>query len=179
MRATRIERRIYLIQGQKVMIDSDLAELYQVETRVLVQAVKRNLSRFPEDFMFRLTHPEAGFLRSQFVILDGRTGKLEGRGRHSKYLPYAFTEQGVAMLSSVLRSKRAIEVNIAIMRTFLKLREVLAIHKDIARKVERIQALQYKHGTDIEEIWKIIKQLMAPPVKPKRQIGFPAGDVTR
>lgn len=165
-----IERRIYLIRGQKVILDSDLAELYQVETRALVQGVKRNLDRFPEDFMFQLTPGEVNSLRSQIVILE------TGRGRHSKYVPYAFTEQGVAMLSSVLRSKRAIEVNIAIMRAFVKLREILATHTDVANKIEEIERAQKEHGAHINAIWKAIQKLIEPPPKPKRTIGFQAGD---
>ena len=112
----RIESRIVLLRGQKVMLDSELAELYGVATKVLIQAIKRNIERFPADFMFQLTVEEADLLRSQIVTLK------TGRGRHRKYLPYAFTEQGVAMLSSVLRSKRAVRVNVEIMRTFVRLR---------------------------------------------------------
>jgi len=121
-----IERRIYLIRGQKVMLDSDLAELYQVETRVLVQAAKRNAQRFPHDFMFQLTAEEAQALRSQTVISN------EGRGGR-RYLAYAFTEHGVAILSSVLNSERAVQMNILIIRAFVKLRELLAGNKDLAR----------------------------------------------
>src|SRR4030043_299374 len=120
----RIEKSILQIGGKKVMLDADLAELYGVETRVLVQAVKRNLERFPEDFMFQLSKEEADFLRSQIVTLK------KGRGQHSKYLPYAFTEQGVAMLSSVLNSERAIQVNIQIMRAFTALRQMISSHAD-------------------------------------------------
>src|SRR6266852_4356363 len=130
--AERIERAILLIRGHKVMLDRDLAELYGVPTGVLNQAVKRNLKRFPKDFMFHLVWEEAEqVLRSQSVILK--------RGQHRKFRPYAFTEQGVAMLSSILRSDRAIEVNIAIMRAFVRLREILASHKDLARKLEEME----------------------------------------
>jgi hypothetical protein len=132
----RIEKSILLIRGQKVMLDKDLAELYGVETRVLKQAVKRNVKRFPIDFMFELTKEEHQSLRSQIVILK--------RGQHSKYLPMAFTEQGVAMLSSVLNSERAIEVNILIMRAFVKLREMVASHEDLMRKVEEMEK-KYDH----------------------------------
>ena len=125
-----IERRIYLIRKQKVMLDSDLAELYGVETFNLNKAVKRNIDRFPDDFMFQLSQEEAESLRFQIGM-----SKVSGRGGR-RYLPYAFTEQGVAMLSSVLNSKRAVQVNIAIMRAFVKLRELLATHKDLAQKLE-------------------------------------------
>src|SRR4030066_1592436 len=123
-----IERKIYLIRGQKVMLDNDLAKLYKVETRTLIQAVKRNTERFPPDFMFQLTNQEVISLRSQFVI------SKTGRGGR-RYLPYVFTEQGVAMLSSVLNSERAILVNIAIMRAFVKLREILSVNKELAHKL--------------------------------------------
>lgn len=129
-----IERRIYSVRGRKVMLDSELAELSEVQTKVFNQAVKRNLMRFPDDFMFRLNKEETDALRSQFVTL-----KPSGRGQHRKYLPYVFTEQGVAMLSSILNSERAIEVNIAIMRAFVKLREMLATHKELARKLEEME----------------------------------------
>jgi len=125
-----IERRIFLIRGEKVMLDRDLAELYGVEVRTLKQAVRRNLQRFPVDFMFELTKEEELFLRSQSVT-------LKGRGRHSKYLAFAFTEQGVAMLSSVLKSERAIEVNIAIMRAFVQMRQMVATHEDLKEKSRR------------------------------------------
>ena len=124
--AERITGKIYLIRGTKVMLDSDLAELYGVETRVLKQAVRRNISRFPADFMFELTKKEYQSLRSQDVILK--------RGQHSKYPPFAFSEQGVAMLSSTLNSERAIQVNIQIMRAFIRLRQMIATHKDLKKK---------------------------------------------
>ena len=158
-----IERRILLIRGHKVMLDSDLAALYQVETRVLVQAVKRNVDRFPSDFMLQLAKDEADSLRSQIVISN------EGRGGR-RYLPYAFTEQGVAMLSSVLNSKRAIAVNIAIMRTFVKLRQILATHKELA---ERLVALEKTCDQHFTIVFDILKQLTEPPPSPpKRPIGF-------
>src|SRR5215467_5593410 len=131
-----IERRIYLIRGHKVMLDSDLADLYQVPTKVFNQAVKRNKARFPEDFLFRLTPEEAAALRSQIVTLD------KGRGRYSKYAPFAFTEQGVAMLSAVLHSKRAVQMSIAIVRVFVRLRELLATHKELAHKMEELERSQ-------------------------------------
>jgi hypothetical protein len=158
-----IEQRILLIRGQKVMLDSDLAALYQVETRVLVQAVKRNLDRFPADFMFQLATEESNSLRSQSVISnDGRGGR--------RYLPYAFTEQGVAMLSSVLNSKRAIAVNIAIMRTFVKIRQILATRKKFA---ERLAAMEKKYDQHFNVVFEILEQLTEPPPDPpKRPIGF-------
>jgi hypothetical protein len=146
---------------------SRVSELYGVETRVLVQAVKRNLERFPEDFMFQLSKDDVDFLRSQIVTLK------KGRGQHSKYLPYAFTEQGVAMLSSVLRSQRAIQVNIEIMRTFIRLRQILASHVELARKLD---ALEKKYDAQFKQVFEAIRQLMTPPEPKRRPIGFRKGD---
>ena len=162
----RIESAILLIRGQKVMLDADLAELYGVEIRVLVQAVKRNLERFPEDFMFQLNKEEADFLTSQIVTLK------RGRGQHRKYLPYVFTEQGVAMLSSVLRSERAIQVNIEIMRAFIRLRQMLASNAELARKLD---ALEKKYDAQFKEVFEAIRQLMAPPEPKQRATGFRKG----
>ena len=148
----RIERSILLIRGQKVMLSTDLAELYQVEPRVLVQAVKRNIARFPEDFMFQLTEEEFSNLKSQIVISSW--------GGLRRARPYAFTEQGVAMLSSVLRSKRAIQVNIEIMRAFVRLRRMLASHADLARKLE---ALEKKYDAQFKVVFEAIRELMKPP----------------
>lgn len=160
-----IERRIYVARGIKVMIDDDLARLYQVETKVLIQSVKRNINRFPQDFMFQLTIEEVNSLRSQFVTSKGQGGR--------RYLPYVFSEQGVAMLSSVLRSPRAIAVNIAIMRAFVKLREIMATHKDLAKKIEDLERKQKDQQLDISVIFKIIKRMLEkPPEEPKMQIGF-------
>jgi hypothetical protein len=146
------------------MLDSDLAALYEVETRVLNQAVRRNIQRFPDDFMFELSDEEHEALRSQIVILK------KGRGQHSKYLPYVFTEQGVAMLSSVLNSDHAIEVNILIIRAFVKLREMISTHKDLAKKME---ALEKKYNSQFKMVFDAIRQLMTPPEpKKKRAIGF-------
>lgn len=162
--AELIERKILVIRGEKVMLDSDLAMLYGVETRVLNQAVRRNIRRFPDDFMFELSAAENELLRSQFVTLK------KGRGQHSKYLPNAFTEQGVAMLSSVLNSDRAIEVNILIMRSFVKLREMISTHKDMAKKLED---LEQKYDSQFKMVFDAIRQLMTPPEpKKKRAIGF-------
>jgi hypothetical protein len=163
-----IERRIYLIRGHKVMLDSDLAELYQVPTKRLNEALKRNPDRFPGDFMFQLTLAEAKSLRSQFATSNvGRGGR--------RYLPYVFTEQGVAMLSSVLNSQRAVQVNIAIMRAFVRLRELLSTNKDMAHKLEAIERTQKEHGAHINAIWKAIQKLIKePPAEPKPRIGFKA-----
>jgi hypothetical protein len=157
-----IERKIFLARGRKVMLSIHLAELYEVPAKALLQAVKRNIDRFPEDFMFRLTAEEWTSLRSQIVT-------LEGRGRHPKYLPYAFTEQGVAMLSSVLRSDRAVQVNIAIMRTFVRLRRLLAEHDDLAARLEE---LEQKYDEQFQVVFDAIRSLMQPPEKPRRSIGF-------
>ena len=166
-----IERRIYIIRGQKVMLDADLAELYQVTTKALNQAVRRNANRFPEDFMFQLTEDEAAALRSQSVTLD------EGRGRYSKYAPLAFTEHGVAMLSSVLSSDRAVQMNILIIRAFVKLRELLAGNKELARKIEQLEAsqnrqahAQQQHASILVSVVQDIQKLKNPPVT--RAIGF-------
>ena len=166
--AEMIERRIFLIRGKKVMLDRDLAGLYGVPTRRLNEQVKRNRKRFPADFMFRLTTEEAKAvpsLRSQNAILK--------RGQHIKYAPYVFTEQGVAMLSSVLRSERAIEVNIVIMRAFVKLREILATHKRLAQKLNALEKKYEKHDMQIKAIFDAIRQLIeAPATPPGRRIGF-------
>ena len=159
----RIERRILLIRGQKVMLSTDLAELYGVAPRVLVQAVKRNQERFPDDFMFQMTRAELANLKSQIV-----TSSWGGARRAT---PYAFTEQGVAMLSSVLRSPRAVQVNIAIMRAFVKLREILASHRDLARRLDQMES---KYDAQFKVVFDAIRELMTPPKKPRRRIGFGA-----
>lgn len=163
--AERIEKSIVIIRGQKVLTDRDLARLYGVLTKNLNKAVKRNLNRFPEDFMFQLTEEEADRLRFQTG-----TSKASGRGGR-RYRPYVFTEQGVAMLSSVLHSERAVQVNIAIMRAFVRLREILATHKDLARKLE---AMERKYDENFQIVFQAIHQLMSPPAEPsrKRRIGF-------
>jgi phage regulator Rha-like protein len=167
-----IEQRIFMIRGHKVMLSMDLAKLYDVEVRTLIQAVKRNINRFPDDFMFQLTWEEIQALRSQSVILNAQSSK---RGKHLKYLPYAFTEQGVAMLSSVLNSERAIQVNIAIMRAFVKLRHILSNNKELAHKLKELEGKIEKHDAEIQAIFEAIRQLMAPlPEPPKRRIGFKA-----
>jgi hypothetical protein len=160
----RIESRIFIIRGQKVMIDADLATLYEVETKVLTQAVKRNEERFPQDFMFRLTAEEFGRLRSQIVTSKTRGG--------TRYPPYAFTEQGVAMLSSVLRSPRAVQVNIEIMRAFVRLRQILSSNEELARK---LNALERKYDSQFKAVFEAIRLLVAPPSKPTRRVGFRTG----
>lgn len=159
-----IQNRILLIRGQRVMMDYDLADLYEVEAKALNQAVKRNLDRFPEDFMFQLTAEDSVRLRSQIVTLK------TGRGQHRKYLPYAFTEQGVSMLSSVLRSKRAVMVNVEIMRAFVRLRQMLASNVALARK---LAALEKKYDAQFKVVFDAIRELMTPlDPKKKRPIGF-------
>jgi phage regulator Rha-like protein len=161
----KIEQQIYLIRGHKVMLSNDLAELYQVEAKRLIQAVKRNKQRFPDDFMFHLSLNEFRNLKSQIV-----TSSWGGLRRST---PYAFTEQGVSMLSSVLRSSRAIQVNIAIMRAFVKLRQMLSAHKELAQKLAELEQKIEKHDGEIGAIFQAIRQLMAPaPVRPRRKIGF-------
>ncbi len=144
------------------MLDRDLAELYGVETKQLKRAVRRNIDRFPSDFMFELTIKDKNSLRCQF-------GTLEGKGKHSKYLSMAFTEQGVAMLSSVLNSKRAIQVNIQIIKTFVKLRQMLATHEDLRRKIEDMEA---KYDAQFRIVFQAIQQLLSEEEKPQKKIGF-------
>lgn len=158
--AERIEKRIYLLRGQKVMLSADLAHLYGVEPRALVQAVRRNIERFPPDFMFLLCQKEFRDLKSQFVISSW------GGVRRP---PYAFTEQGVAMLSSVLRGKRAALVNVAIMCAFVRLRQIVASHKDLAKRLDQ---LEKKYDSQFKVVFDAIRELMAPPVLPKPRIGF-------
>lgn len=151
MHLSTIQNKIYEIRGQKVMLDFDLAELYETETRTLKQAVRRNIERFPADFMFELTLEEYQSLRSQTVIL------AHGKGKHSKYLPFAFTEQGVAMLSSVLKSSKAIEMNIAIMRAFVYLRQYALTHADLAKKLKN---LEEKYDKKFEDIYEALNYLL-------------------
>lgn len=158
----RIEKVIYLIRRQKVVLDRDLAALYGVPTKALKQAVNRNRKRFPDDFMFVLDSQEFGQWRSQFV-----TSKTDRMGL--RYAPMAFTEQGVAMLSGILNSDRAIEVNIAIMRTFVKLRRMLEAHETLARKLAEIEK---KYGEQFRIVFDVLNQLMAPPEPKRKQIGF-------
>ena len=160
-----IERRMYVARGHKVMLDRDLAELYQVPTKAFNQAVKRNRHRFPPDFMFQLNAQEMEFLRSQIVTLE----MGNGRGRHAKYAPFVFTEQGVAMLSSILNSKRAVQVNIAIMRAFVRMREIMSTHKELLQK---ITSMERNYDQQFQVVFTAIRELMEPPPTPKRRIGF-------
>ena len=157
----QIENIIFLMRGQKVMLSPHLAELYNIEPRVLVQAVKRNIDRFPGDFMFQLSNDEFANLKSQIVTSSW------GGSRRAR--PYAFTEQGVAMLSSVLRSKRAVQVNIEIMRAFVRLRQLLASHTELASKLLEMEKKYDKH---FKVVFEAIRQLMTPPAKPRKKIGF-------
>jgi ORF6N domain-containing protein len=160
-----IVSKIVFIRDEKVMLDRDLAELYGVETGALNRAVKRNTERFPEDFMFQITGEEAEVLRCQTGI------SKPGRGGR-RYLPYVFTEQGVAMLSSVLNSKRAIDVNIAIMRAFVQLRKMITSNNKLARKLAELEQHLESHDEQIQAIFEAIRQLMTPPAKPRKNIGF-------
>jgi len=156
-----IETKILFVRGKKVMLDNDLAALYGVETKHLKRAVKRNLSRFPDDFMLELSVEEVERSRCQFGTLK--------RGQNIKFRPYAFTELGVTMLSSVLNSERAVQVNMQIMRTFVRLREMLATHEDLRRKIE---SLESRYDSQFEVVFDAIKQLLTPPETSKRTIGF-------
>jgi hypothetical protein len=157
----KIQSQIITLRGEKVLFDNTLAELYGVETKQLKRAVRRNSYRFPPDFMFELTQEEYDSLRSQFGTLK--------RGEHTKYLPMVFTEQGVAMLSSVLNSRRAIEVNIMIMRAFVKLREMIATNKNLTK---RLDDLEKKYDGQFQVVFEAIRQLMTPPERPRKKIGF-------
>jgi ORF6N domain-containing protein len=158
----KIEKAIYLIRGEKVMLDRDLALLYGVQTKILNKAVKRNFQRFPADFMFQLTEDEAEALRFQIGTSN------RGRGGR-RYLPYVFTEQGVAMLSSVLNSERAIVVNIEIMRAFVKLRQLLASNSELARRLDELES---KYDKQFKIVFVAIRQLMATPMGDRKEIGF-------
>ena len=158
-----IESKIYLIRGQKVMLDVDLAELYGVGTKNLNRQVKHNIDRFPEDFMFQLTKDEYKILKCNFC-----TSSWGG----SRKLPRAFTEHGILMLSSVLRSKRAVHVNIQIMRAFVKLRHILSTHKELVHKLNQLEQKVEKHDAEIKSIFDAIRQLMEPPKKSTKKIGF-------
>jgi hypothetical protein len=160
----RIARLILVLREQKVMLDSDLATLYGVTTGNLNKAVKRNPQRFPSDFMFQLTAEEAEDLIFQIGISKGRGGR--------RHRPYAFTEQGIAMLSSVLNSDRAVKINIAIMRAFVKLRQMLETNRELARRFLELEQRVGKHDEEIASVLEAIRQLMAPPEKPRREIGF-------
>jgi len=158
-----IESRIYVIRGKKVMLDTDLATLYRVTTKRFNEQVKRNLKRFPSDFMFQLNVEENQALRSQFATLK------QGRGQHRKYFPHVFTEQGIAMLSGILNSDRAIQVNIAVMRAFVNLREMIASNKDLTR---RLDVLEKKYDAQFRIVFDAIRAIMSPPQKKRPLIGF-------
>ncbi len=177
--ADQIALRIRNFRGEKVLLDFDLAALYGVETRVLNQAVKRNADRFPSDFMFQLSVEETEMISQRVTSSTGQTVSdssqivmSPGKHRGKRYRPYAFTEQGVAMLSSVLNSERAIKVNIAIMRAFVKLRQILDTNREFAKKFSELEQRVGKHDEEIDAILEAIRQLMAPPGRPRREIGF-------
>ena len=157
----RIENAILLLRGEKVLLDEDLAELYEVETRALIQAVKRSRERFPRDFHFQLTAKEAARLRSQIVISNGRGGR--------RHRPYVFTEQGVAMISGVLKSERAVRVNVEIMRAFVRLRRLLVGHAELERKLAE---LEQRYDSQFAAVFEAIRQLMKPPARSTKTIGF-------
>ncbi len=169
---------VHYLRHEKVILDSDLAELYGVDTGALNRAVKRNIERFPADFMFQLTDAEVAALRCQIGILNAAPESLRSqivtlkRGQHRKYLPYAFTEQGVAMLSSVLRSTRAVEVNIAIMRTFVQLRRLMDSNALLAEKIEALEEKYADHDQQFQLVFEAIKQLIAAPAPPAKELGF-------
>ncbi len=165
IRMEEIENHILFVRGHKVMLDEGLARLYGVSTKRLNEQVRRNRARFPKDFMFQLTPEEARFLRSHFA-----TSSSEHGGR--RYLPYVFTEQGIAMLSSVLNSERAVQVNIAIMRAFVKLRKILSTHREFARKLSDLERKWELHDEQIHSVFEAIRQLMAPEPTRRRRIGF-------
>ena len=165
---TAVEQIILLLRGQRVILDRDLAALYGVTTKNLNKAVARNVDRFPADFMFQLSQDEAVASRFQ-------NGTLK-RGQNLKYLPYAFTEQGVAMLSGVLRSPQAVQVNIAIMRAFVRLRETLSLRHDLAHKLAELERRIEGHDENIHNLFDAIRQLMTPPDPPRRRIGFQVED---
>lgn len=164
----QISEKILLIRGQKIILDRDLAELYGVETKILKRAVRRNLERFPQDFMFELNKDEQSSLRYHFGTLN--------RGEHAKYLSFAFSEQGVAMLSSVLKSKRAVEVNILIMRAFVKMRELLYSDKSLAHKVEKLETQMEVQGKSLQQVIQIVSQLLEQPEPEPKNIGFSVKD---
>ena len=174
--APAIEKRIFVVRGRQVMLDEDLADLYGVETKRLVEQVKRNVERFPADFMFQLDEAEAAALRSQIA-----TSKAGRGGR--RYAPYVFTEQGVAMLSGVLRSKRAIAVNVEIMRAFVELRRATASYSALEKRIRELEreatARFGRHDKQLDQIFKTLRQLIAPPARPKRPVGFGPPDDER
>jgi hypothetical protein len=175
--AAALESRIYEVRRLKVMLDSDLAAFYGVQTRVLNQAVRRNPERFPEDFAFRITAAEYESLRSHFVILEHGAAGTRGRGQHRKYLPWAFTEHGALMAAGVLNAPRAVAMSVLIVRAFVRLRRILVSHDELARRLEQLErefvARSAEHEAHIHRIYEILAELMDPPAPPaKRRIGF-------
>lgn len=178
-----ITLRIASVRGQRVLLDTDLAALYEVETKRFNEAVRRNLAKFPTDFMFQLTGDEWAALRSQFATLDVAPGEGTGRGRHRKYLPYAFTEHGAIMAANLLSSPRAIEVSVYVVRAFVRLRELATSHSDLAKRLaeleEKTESLAMSHDTfsrntrhQLKQVFDALRELMTPPEPPKRPIGF-------
>ncbi len=168
----KIENKIYNIRGERVMLDSDLAEIYGVETKVLKQAVRRNPHRFPIDFMFELTLEELRgleSLRSQFVTLDAEKSK---RGKYSKYVPFAFTEHGAVMLASVLKSPTAIEASLQVVRAFVRLRTILTEHKELAERIEKLEKQFVAHNKNFKAVFDMLRPIVVLDRKEKRQIGF-------
>ncbi|MCI0707034.1 MAG: ORF6N domain-containing protein [Ignavibacteriae bacterium] len=178
----RIESRILAFRGHKVILDSDLAAVYGIPTRVLNQAVKRNLDRFPEDFVFQLTKVEYDNLRSQIVTASSEAEApslrsqivilKKSRGKHKKYLPYAFTEHGAIMAANVLKSKRAVQMSVFVVRAFVRLRETAIEHRELAEKLKELERRVGQHDSNISAIIEAIRELMTPREKPKRKIGF-------
>lgn len=167
-----IEEKIYVIRGQRVMLDSDLAEIYQVETRVLKQAVRRNRHRFPDDFMFELSDEEIRIIdssRSQTVILNKSETR---RGRNIKYAPFAFTEHGAVMLASILNGTTAVEASIVVVRAFVKMRSILALHKDLAKRIDQLAKVAVKHENEFKVVFQLLGEIMHDPKYLKRKIGF-------
>ena len=173
----QIESIIYIVRRQRVMLDKDLAALYNIETRTLIQAVKRNIQKFPNDFMFQLSWEDAQFLRSQIVTLDNR--KSAGRGKHTKYRPYVFTEYGAVMAANVLRSERATLVSIEVVRTFIRLRQALAKQNELVKEVTELKSFVLRHSQksdqEFRKVWKAIEKLSMPPPAEQRKIGFDLG----
>jgi ORF6N domain len=168
---TTVEGRIHIVRGRKVILDRDLAELYGASTKALNQAVKRNVQRFPDEFVFRLTKEEADALRSQFVTLN-EADPDSRRGRHLKYLPFAFTEHGALMAANVLRSPRAVQMSVVVVQTFVRLSRLAVSMDTLARRVDELGHTTSKNSEQIEEIIAAIRELMTPPELPRREIGF-------
>lgn len=185
-----VKLRIATVRGQRVLLDADLAALYEVGTKRFNEAVRRNLAKFPADFMFQLTSDEWAALRSQFATLDVESGEGTGRGRHRKYLPYAFTEHGALMAATILNSPRAVEVSIYVVRAFVRLRELANSHGDLAKRLDELEqkteALAMSHDTfsrntrnQLKQVFDALRELMTPPEPPKRPIGFITPDDKR